>query len=125
VVISTSYVDEAAACDRLVYLDGGRLIATGTPAVLRDAVPLELYRAWGDEPRAIARAARALEYVQGARATGRFARVEVRADRTPGPARVVRDLTAAGGVRFAERTRVDMETTLLAMAQGLVTGSIG
>ena len=53
------------------------------------------------------------------------ARIEVRADRTPGPARVVRDLTAAGGVRFAERTRVDMETTLLAMAQGLVTGSIG
>ena len=41
-------------------------------------VPLELYRAWGDDARAIARrGARACRYVAGARATGRFARVEV------------------------------------------------
>ncbi len=123
IVISTNYLDEAAACDRLVYLDGGRVVASGTPAALRAAVPLELYRAWGDDARGIARAARALAYVQGARATGRFARVEVRRDRTPGTRAVLRDLAALPGspVRLAEHAPVDMESTLLALAEGLVT----
>jgi ABC-2 type transport system ATP-binding protein len=120
VLMSTSYLDEAAACDRLVYLDQGRVVADGTPAELRARVSLELYRAWGDDVRAIARAARALPYVTGARATGRFARVEVRRDRTPGPQTVLHDLTSlsGGAVRFAEPAPIDMESTLLALAQG-------
>jgi len=118
VLMSTSYLDEAAACDRLVYLDQGRLVATGTPAELRAAVPVEVYRAWGDDARAIARAARELPYVDGARATGRFVRVDVRRERTPGAERVVRDLTAlpGGAVRFAERAEVDMESALIALS---------
>jgi ABC-2 type transport system ATP-binding protein len=118
VLISTSYLDEAAACDRLVYLDQGRLVATGTPTELRAAVPVEVYRAWGDDVRAIARAARDLPYVESARATGRFVRIDVRQDRTPGAARVVRDLTALSGgtVRFAERADVDMESALIALS---------
>jgi ABC-2 type transport system ATP-binding protein len=121
VVVSTSYLDEAAACDRIAYLDAGRVVATGTPEGLRGAVPLELYRAWGDDARAIARAARALPYVQAARATGRFARVEVARDRTPGPARVLADLRAlpGAGVWLAEQAPVDMESTLLALARGM------
>jgi ABC-2 type transport system ATP-binding protein len=122
VLISTSYLDEAAACDRLVYLDGGRVVATGTPAALRAAVPLDLYRAWGDDARAIAAAARALPYVQAARATGRFARVEVRRDRAPDATHVVRDLATLPGdlVRLAEQAPVDMESTLLGLSHGLV-----
>jgi drug efflux transport system ATP-binding protein len=118
VVISTSYLDEAAACDRLVYLDRGRLVATGTPAELRTAVPLEVYRAWGEDVHAIARAVRALPYVAGARATGRFVRVDVHRDRTPGPVRVIADLAALpdAGVRFAERVEVDMEAALIALS---------
>ncbi len=118
VLMSTSYLDEAAACDRLVYLDAGRVVADGTPAALRAAVPLELYRAWGDDARAIAHAARDLPYVQGARATGRFARIEVGRERSPGRARVMEDLAAlpGGRVRLVERTPVDMESTLLALA---------
>ena len=118
VVISTSYVDEAAACDTLAYLDRGRVIACGTPAALRAAAPLELYRAWGDDPRAIAHAARALSFVHGARAAGRYARIEVRRDRTPGPAEVLRALSGLEGarVRFSELRPPDMESTLLALA---------
>ncbi|MFN8544374.1 MAG: ABC transporter ATP-binding protein [Candidatus Binatia bacterium] len=119
VVISTSYLDEAAACDRLVYLDGGRVVAEGTPAALRARVPLELYRAWGADPRVIARTARTLAYVQGARATGPFARIEVHATRSPGVRRLAVDLASAG-VRFLEPTPVDMESTLLAAAGGLL-----
>jgi ABC-2 type transport system ATP-binding protein len=121
VFLGTSYLDEAAACDRLLYLDQGRLVASGTPAELRAHVPLELYRVWGDNVRAIARAARDLPYVQGARATGRFARIEVRRDRTPGGGRVLDDLRAmAGGVvRFAEQAPPDMESAFIALAERL------
>ena len=118
IVISTSYLDEAAACDRLVYLDGGRVVASGTPAQLRSTVPLELYRAWGDDPRAIARAARQLAYVEGARASGRFTRIEIHTGRTPGSARVRSDLSALAGVHLLEQLPIDMETTLLHLARG-------
>jgi ABC-2 type transport system ATP-binding protein len=119
VLISTSYMDEAAACDSLVYLDRGRVVASGTPADLERLVPLEPYRVWGDEPRGIARAARALPYVSEARATGRFARVEVERARAPGHEQVVRDLQALSATRglVAERAAVDMESTLLALAR--------
>ena len=118
VVMSTSYLDEAAACDTLVYLDEGRVVAIGTPASLREDTPLELYRAWGDDPRAIARAARALPYVYGARAAGRYARVEAIRELTPGPVAVIRALSSLEGVhvRFSERREPDMESTLLALS---------
>jgi len=118
VVLSTSYLDEAADCDRLAYLDEGKVIATGTPDELRGRVALDLYRAWGDDTRAIASAARELAYVAGARATGPCARVEVRRDRSPGVEHVVHDLSAlrGGTVRFVEHVPVDMETTLLGLA---------
>jgi ABC-2 type transport system ATP-binding protein len=118
VVISTSYVDEAAACDTLAYLERGRIVTSGSPEALRAAAQLELYRACGDEPRAIAHATRRLDFVAGARAAGRYARIEVRSDRTPGTAAVLKALSTLEGarVRFAERRPPDMESTLLGMA---------
>lgn len=117
VVLSTSYVDEAARCDRLVYLENGRLVATGTPAELRDLAAIELYRAWGESPRAIARAARALDWVAAVRSGGTFARVEVPIASSPGEADAVRALAALPGVRVVERIAVDMEATLLTLAR--------
>jgi len=118
VIMSTSYLDEAAACDTLAYLDDGRVVAIGTPTSLRESTPLELYRAWGEDPRAIARAARALPYVYGARAAGRYARIEVMRELTPGAADVMRALSSLEGVhvRFSERREPDMESTLLALS---------
>lgn len=119
IVISTSYLEEVAACDRIVYLDEGRVVTIGAPADLCAAVPLELYRAWGDDPRAIARAVSSLGYVSGARATGRFARIEVPRERSPGVERVLRDLWQLGdaGVRLAEQTPLDVESMLLALSR--------
>jgi len=119
ILISTSYLEEVAACDRLVYLDDGRVVATGAPRALCDSVPLELYRAWGDDPRAIARLARTLPYVDAARATGRYVRVEVRRDRTPGTDRVLADLRAMReyGIRLVEHTPIDIESMLLALSR--------
>jgi len=117
VLLSTSYLDEAGRCDRLVYLDAGRVVECGTPEALRNAVAVELYRVWGREPRALARAARALPWVDGVRSSGRFARVETAAARSPGEAAARRALAALPGARVVERVPVDMETTLLALAR--------
>lgn len=118
ILISTSYLEEVEACERLVYLDAGRVVASGTPGELRDGLAIELYRAWGDDPRAIAAAARALPYVADARGGGRYARVEVPRPRTPGTARVLADLAALPApVHFAERASLDTEATLLALAR--------
>jgi ABC-2 type transport system ATP-binding protein len=116
ILLSTSYLEEAEACERLVYLDAGHVIAMGTPEELRAGVRIELYRAWSADPRAVARAARALPYVSAARAGGRFARIEVPSESTPGDGHVLRDVAALPGVRLVEHAPVDMESTLLALA---------
>jgi ABC-2 type transport system ATP-binding protein len=120
VVLSTSYLEEAAACDLLVYLDDGRLRAVDTPDALREASPLVPYRVWGDDGRLLARAARTLPYVRTARGGTRAARVEVARAAAPEAAEVLRDLRGltAGTPRFAEALAADMESTLLALAQG-------
>jgi len=121
ILISTSYLDEAAAADRLLYLERGRLVAAGTPAELRAAVSARVYRAWGENARVIARAAKSLPYVEDARATGRFARIEARGADAPGARRVLADLTSlvGGAVSFAEEAPLDMESTLRALAGGV------
>jgi ABC-2 type transport system ATP-binding protein len=117
VVLSTSYVDEAARCDRLLYLDAGRVVAFGTPAELRARRAGRHYRAWGASPRAIARAARGVAWVESVRALGRFARVEVAASGAPGEARELDALASLPGVAVVERVAADMESTRLALAR--------
>jgi ABC-2 type transport system ATP-binding protein len=116
VVVSTSYVDEAERADRLVYLDEGRVVADGTPEELRRRNPRVVYRAWGDDPRGTARAARALPFVVAVRPAGRFARVEV--ERAHGDAGdIVAALAALPDVALVERTEPDMESTLRYLAR--------
>lgn len=124
VLLSTSYLEEAAACGRLVYLDHGRVIATGAPDELRGAATVEIYRAWGNDACAIAREARRFSYVESARAMGSFARIEVERRRAPLAEQVLQDLSALPGtvVRFTERAPADLETTLLSFARGGVGG---
>jgi len=117
VVMSTSYLDEAAACDRLVYLDRGRVVAVGSPHDLRAGVSLELFRVWGEEPKSIARGARALPYVWATRACAGYARVEVVTERSPGDAAILSELVRLPNASFAERTMLDMESTLIALGR--------
>jgi len=117
ILVSTSYLDEMSACDRLVYLDEGRVVATGTPNQLCAGVAVELYRAWGRDPFAIAQAAHALPWVAETHASSEFARIEVPRAQTPGAAEVRRVLSGLSGVHFAEQVPVDMEATVLALAR--------
>jgi len=116
VVISTSYVDEAAACDTLAYLDRGRVVASVAPRRYGPRPRSSCTRV-GDDPRAIAHAARRLGFV-AAPCRRSLRRVEVRRDRTPGAAAVLRALSGLQGaqVRFSEQRPADMESTLLALA---------
>ncbi|HEX2486444.1 MAG TPA: ABC transporter ATP-binding protein [Myxococcota bacterium] len=118
ILVSTSYLDEAERCERLVYLDEGRVVANGTPAELRARTPLELYRVWGGEPRSVARAARGLAFVSNARADGRFARVEVNAARSPGARAVRAALEALPGALLAEAAPLDLQAAFVDLARG-------
>jgi ABC-type multidrug transport system ATPase subunit len=117
VLLGTSYLDEAAGCAHLVYLDAGRVLASGTPAELRRRVGLELYRVWCDAPRELTAAARSLPFVVDARPSGGSVRVELRAEASPGAAAVLAALLALPGARLAEALPTDMEATLLALAR--------
>jgi ABC-2 type transport system ATP-binding protein len=120
-LLSTSYLDEAAACDRLVYLDAGRVVATGTPDELRARVQVALYRIWCAAPRVLASAARALPYVHAVRTSGLSARIDVAPERAPARERVLADLAALDGARLVESLPLDMESVLLALARGHAT----
>jgi ABC-type multidrug transport system ATPase subunit len=118
ILISTSYLEETEACDRLVYLDEGRVVAQGTPLELRAQVPVTLVRAWGSDPRAIARAATSLPYVVSARVRGPFARIEISAEHAPAEARLRADLAGLlPRVRLVEPAPVDMESALLFLSR--------
>jgi len=118
VVISTSYLEEAAASHRLIYLDDGRVVADGSPDALRRETHVDLYRVWCDDPRAIAEAVRALPWVRGARATGVAVRVEVDKATAPGVAEVEAALARLAGdaTHVVEHPEADMESVLLALA---------
>jgi len=118
ILLSTSYLEETEACDRLVYLDEGRVVAQGTPAELRARVPIRLLRAWGHDPRAIARAASALPYVVSARVRGPFARIEIAADHAPSEAGLRADFASLSArVRLIEPAAIDMESALLFLSR--------
>ena len=124
VLISTSYLEETEACDRLVYLDEGRVVAQGTPAELRAQVPVKLLRAWGSDPRAIAKAAGSLPYVVSARVRGPFARIEIAANRAPGEAGLRADFAGlVPPVRLLEPAPVDMESALLFLSRKQTQGT--
>ncbi len=119
ILMSTSYLEETAACDRLLYLDGGHLIAHGAPQELQHSVAIELYRVWGDQPRRIAEAAKSLPYVSSTRAGGGYARIEVARSMSPGKDEMIADLSRIPGtdVRLVEEVQTDMESTLLALSR--------
>ncbi|MFN2377474.1 MAG: ABC transporter ATP-binding protein [Candidatus Binatia bacterium] len=131
IVISTSYLEEAALCDHLVYMLGGRVIAQGSPHALESGTGTDAWRAWTDDADAVREAAGALPWVESTRDCGRFVRLEVVRDEAPAPNDVARALlalgatspaasdssVAAGLVALAERAPTDLESTLLALAR--------
>ncbi len=95
VFVSTHYMEEAEYCDRLAFMNRGRLVALGTPAELRAGMtePLLLIQT-DDAPRAVPALA-ALEGLHDVSLFGRAVRVVVD-DAALAPARIRAALAAAG-----------------------------
>ena len=120
ILISTSYLEEVAACERLVYLDGG--------PCRRQRHARRAARQRAD--RALSRLGRrpARHRARGAgaalRRRRRAPRAATRASRCSAHVRrarpqVLRDLAALpAAVRIAEQAPIDMEATLLHLARG-------
>jgi len=53
IVFSTSYMDEAERCDRVAFLDGGHVVALGSPTVLRAKGDGLVYRVVSRDPLAV------------------------------------------------------------------------
>ncbi len=51
IVVSTSYLDEAERCDRVVLLNEGRRLALDTPTALRRSLPGRMLAIQADRPR--------------------------------------------------------------------------
>jgi ABC-2 type transport system ATP-binding protein len=65
VLVSTSYLDEAERCDRVVLLNEGSVLALDTPHALLDLLPGEVVSVEGSEPRKIRDLLRGLPGVHG------------------------------------------------------------
>jgi ABC-2 type transport system ATP-binding protein len=53
IVFSTSYMDEAELCDRVAFLDAGRIIALGTPAEMRARGAGAVFRVVSSQPAVV------------------------------------------------------------------------
>lgn len=58
ILVSTPYMDEAALCDRVGLIQGGRLLRVGPPAALTRAYDQPLYAAIGDDAYGLLQALR-------------------------------------------------------------------
>jgi len=117
VIVSTNYLDEAERCDRILYMVGGRAVASGTPQALRRAAPIHVFHLTPAEPRAtLARDLRraGLERVEP---TARGLRLETRREH----AEVQATCAALGLADEAfelDELDTDLETALLALTSG-------
>ncbi|HEX5758088.1 MAG TPA: ATP-binding cassette domain-containing protein [Thermoanaerobaculia bacterium] len=55
VLLTTHHMDEADRCDRLALLDGGAIVAEGTPAALKEEIGGDVVTLAGGDPEGLAR----------------------------------------------------------------------
>lgn len=111
-LVATHLLDEAEACDRVVVLDRGRIVAEGTPHALKARLGADAL--WLDTPDAAALTTRLAETLGlDARTVGR--RVLVVAD---DPASVLADVYAAPGVTGATVRRPSLDDVFAAATGG-------
>lgn len=56
VLLTTHFIEEADRCDRLALLDGGRIVAGGTPAALKEEIGGDVVTLATDDPSGLAAA---------------------------------------------------------------------
>jgi len=111
VLVSTSYLDEAERCDRVVLLHGGKVLAMDTPRALLDLLPGEVVSVKAPEPRKIRDFLQEMPGVVGTALFGNSVHA-VLEDGREAPTRLAESLAAAGlpvdGVEFVEPSLEDV-----------------
>jgi ABC-2 type transport system ATP-binding protein len=116
VLVSTSYLDEAERCDRVVLLHHGRALALDTPERLLELLPGEVVAITGSRPREVRERVREVPGVLGADLFGN--RVRVVLEGGPGTREAVAAVLAGAGlpapseVETGEATLEPVEPTL-------------
>jgi ABC-2 type transport system ATP-binding protein len=120
VVVSTSYLDEAERCDRVLLLDRGRRVALDRPGVLQSALAGRTYRVVAPDP---GRAVAILRDLAGVRVAARYGG-EVRVmvgDPTVVPTLGPALATLGGPIRI-DPAAPSMEDVFIAQAAGALGG---
>jgi ABC-2 type transport system ATP-binding protein len=121
VFVSTHYMEEAEACDRLALMNRGQLIALDTPAALRGAMTTPLYEFAAADGAATVEALRDVPEVVAASLFGRAVHVLLR-DRTHAPgavsARLAATRLAAGAMHEIPPSLEDVFVVRVAQAGG-------
>jgi ABC-2 type transport system ATP-binding protein len=76
-IVSTSYLDEAERCDRVVLLDAGRVLALDTPATLQRSLPGRLFEVVLAAPRTALDVLHADPFVRSATLFGQTLHVQL------------------------------------------------
>lgn len=108
ILVSTHYMDEAERCHRLAILDHGRLVADGSPAELKDALPGATLLISCDSPRRAQVALEGKDFVAAMAQIGAHLRVLTR-DGDAAQAHVVEALDSAGIDAKVEPTEPNLE----------------
>ena len=117
VFVATPYMDEAERCDRIAFMDGGRILLEDTPPGLKARVPGRLVEIESASERAALDAVRDLPGVHSALVHGDLVRALV-ADDGPDPAALADAVSSAGIAGASARFgRVDMEAAFAYLAE--------
>ncbi|MFU8836071.1 ATP-binding cassette domain-containing protein [Roseovarius autotrophicus] len=123
IVFSTSYMDEAEICDRVAFLDAGRMIALGTPDELRARGTGAVFSVDSSQPAAVENALGREPEVLGVQWQARQVRFVVRPG-DPLSSRLRAILAHLGRVEPARPTIEDIFVILTAGARHAADGEI-
>ena len=116
IVLSTPYMDEAARCHRVAFMDQGRILAEGTPAELRQRLSGRVLALRATPIPAARAAAVALPGVRSVQILGD--RLHLLLDQPDAPLDAIRERIGAAGVRVDDLTPAApvMEDVFVALA---------
>jgi len=101
VLVTTPYMDEAARCHRVGFMQSGRLIVEGTPAQLRARLDGRILELRGQPLPELRRLAETDEDVQEAHMFGDRLHLHVREGRLPAVMERLKQIIPAGGAQLA------------------------
>lgn len=75
ILVSTPYMDEAALCDKIALIQGGKILSIDTPNAIVEDFPNKLFALKGDSMYLLLQAANTSNFVEHAYAFGEYAHV--------------------------------------------------